>query len=230
MDKQFGKFLEYLKELTITLPFVEAIRDMPAWGKFLKNIISHKSKLEDYGLVSLVEESKAMYSKYPPKLKDPGSFMVPCVIGGTHFDKTLCDIGASVSLMPYSIYKRINLKEIKPTNMCLSMADKSITYPLGILENVLTKVGKFVIPADFIVLKMEEDLEIPILFGRPFLRTAGAILDMKNGKITLEVDNESMEFDVFNIMKSTPVEVASRIDTIDIIDECIDEVIHECLE
>ena len=114
--------------------------------------------------------------------------------------------------------------------MCLSMADKSITYPLSILENVLTKVGKFVIPADFIVLEMEEDLEIPILFRRPFFMTARAIIDMKKGKITLEVDNDHMEFDVFNIMKSTSVEVASWIDTIDIIDECIDEVIHECLE
>ena len=103
LDKQFGKFLDYLKEITITIPFLDAIRDMPAWGKFLKDIINHKSKLEDYSLVSLVEESKAMYSKSPPKLKDPGSFTVPCVIGGTHFDKALCDIGASVSLMPYSI-------------------------------------------------------------------------------------------------------------------------------
>ena len=104
LDKQFGKFLTYLKELTITIPFVEAIRDMPAWGKFLKYIISHKNKLGDYGLVSLVEESKAMYSKSPPKLKDPGCFTVTCVIGGTQFDRALCDIGASVSLMPYLIY------------------------------------------------------------------------------------------------------------------------------
>ena len=113
-----------------------------------------------------------MYSKSPLKLKDQGSFTVPCVIGGTHFDKALCDIGASVRLMACSIYKRLDLQELKPTNMCLSMENKSITYPLGILENVPTKVGKFVILADFIVLEMEEDLEILILFGRPFLRTA----------------------------------------------------------
>ena len=150
-----------------------------------------------------------MYSKSPPKLKDPGSFTVPCVIGGTHFDKVLCDIGARVSPMPYSIYKRLDLEELKPTNMCLSIADKSITYPLDILENVPTKVRKFVIPADFVVLKMEKDLEIPILFGIPFFMIAGAIIDMRRGKIKLKVDNDHMEFDVFNIMKSTPVEVAS---------------------
>ena len=154
LDKQFEKFLNYLKKITITIPFMDAIRDMPAWDKFLKDIISHKSKLEDYGLVSLIEESKAMYCKSPPKLKDPGSFMVPCVIGGTHFDKVLCDISASVSLMSYSIYNKLDLDELKPTNMCLSLVDKSVTYPLGILENVPIKVGKFMIPADFVVLEM----------------------------------------------------------------------------
>ena len=104
--------------------------------------------------------------------------------------------------------------------MCLSMADKSITYLLGILENVPTKVGKFIIPTDFIVLEMKEDLEIPILFGRLFLVTANAIIDMKRGKITLEVNNECLEFDVFKIIKSTLIEVASRIDSLDILDEC----------
>ena len=91
-----------------------------------------------------------MYSKSPPKLKDPGSFTVPCVIVGTYFDKVLYDIGASISLMPYSIYKKLNLDELKPTNMCLSMVDKSVTYPLGIIKNVPTKVGKFVIPVDYV--------------------------------------------------------------------------------
>ena len=114
--------------------------------------------------------------------------------------------------------------------MCLSMANKSITYPLGILENVPTKVRKFVIPADFVVLEIEEDLEIPILFGRPFLMIAGEIIDMRKGKITLKVDNEHIEFDMFKIMKSTLVEVASQIEYIGIIDECIEEVIHECLK
>ena len=96
-----------------------------------------------------------------------------------------------------------------------------------------TKVGKFVIPADFVVLKMEEDLEILILFRRPFLRTSGAILDMKNGKITLEVDNESIEFNVWNMVKSIPIEVVSRVDSIDaydVIDGCIEEEIHECIK
>ena len=91
LDKQFGKFLNYLNEITNTIPFMDAIKDIPIWGKFMKDIINHKSKLEEYGLVSLIKESKAMYSKSPPKLKDLGCFTIPCVIGGTQFDKALCD-------------------------------------------------------------------------------------------------------------------------------------------
>ena len=78
-------------------------------------------------------------------------------------------------------------------------------------------------------MEIEEDLEILIFFGRPFLATVGAIIDMKRGKITLEVNNECMEFDVFKMMRSSPMEVASRIDSIDVIDKCIDNVIYDCL-
>ena len=184
--------------------------------------------MEEYGLVSLVEESKAMFTRTPPKLKDPGSFTIPCRIGELAFNKALCDIGASVSLMPYSIYEKIDFGELKPTTMCLSMADKSIKYPLGVLENVPTKVGKFIIPTDFIVIDMEEDPEIPILLGRPFLVTAGVVIDMKNGKIKVEVNDESIVFDVYKLIKtSPPIEVCERINSIDIIDDCVNDVVHE---
>ena len=85
--------------------------------------------------------------------------------------------------MPYSIYEKIDFSELKPTTMCLSMVDKSIKYPLGVLENVPTKVEKFIILADFVVMDMEEDPEILILLGRPFLVTVGVVINMKNGKI-----------------------------------------------
>ena len=88
------------------MPFMDANRDMPSWGKFLKDIVNHKGKMEEYGLVSLVEESKAMFTRTPPKLKDPGSFTIPCRIGELEFNKALYDIGASVSLMPYFIYEK----------------------------------------------------------------------------------------------------------------------------
>ena len=127
-----------------------------------------------------------------------------------------------MSLMPYSIYEKIDLGELKPTTMCLSMVDKSIKYPLGVLENVPTKVGKFIIPTDFVVMDMEEDPKIPIFLGRPFLVTAEVVINMKNGKIKVEVNNESIVFYIYKMIKtSPPIEVCERINSIDIIDECV---------
>ena len=180
---------------------MDAIRDMPSWGKFWKDIVNHKGKVEEYGLVSLIEESKAMFTKTPLKLRDPGCFIIPCKIGDIAFNKALCDICVSVILIPYSIYEKIDLGDLKPTTMCLSIADKYIKYPLGILKNVPTKVVKFIIPADFVIMDMEEELKIPILLGRPFLVAAGWVIDIKNDKIKMEVNDESIIFYVFKMIK-----------------------------
>ena len=172
-------------------------------------------------------------SKIPLKCKDPGSFTVPCAIGNASYEKALCDLGASVSLMPYDIFKKLEIGDLKPTRVVLSMADKSLKYPLGVVEDVPTRVGKFVFPADFIVVDMEVDEDIPILFGRPFLATVGAIIDMKRGKITLELKNGKVEFDVYKAMKDAyPFEHVNSFGTIelpDIIDDCVHEVVYECI-
>ncbi|KAJ9183983.1 hypothetical protein P3X46_007774 [Hevea brasiliensis] len=145
---------------------------MPSYAKFLKEILSNKRKLEDDETVALTEECSAILQrKLPPKLKDPGSFSIPCHIGESCSTKALCDLGASVSLMPLSIYKKLNMGDLKPTHISLQLADRSIKYPEGILENVPLKVGKFYIPVDFVILDMEEDFNIPIILGRPFLAT-----------------------------------------------------------
>ncbi|KAJ9158997.1 hypothetical protein P3X46_024533 [Hevea brasiliensis] len=133
------------------------------FGKFLER------KLEDHETVALTEECSAILQrKLPPKLKDPGSFSIPCHIGESCSTKALCDLGASVSLMPLSIYEKLNMGDLKPTHISLQLADRSIKYPEGILENVPLKVGKFYIPVDFVILDMEEDSNIPIILGRPF--------------------------------------------------------------
>ncbi|CAJ2636204.1 unnamed protein product [Trifolium pratense] len=136
-DSQFKKFVELLKQLNITIPFSEAIAQMPTYSKFLKEILSNKRKLDDDIIVALTEECSAIFkNKMPPKLKDPGSFSIPCVIGNFVIDKALCDLGASVSLMPLSISKKLNLNDLKPTRMSLQLADRSIKHPVGILENI----------------------------------------------------------------------------------------------
>ncbi|KAJ9141117.1 hypothetical protein P3X46_031692 [Hevea brasiliensis] len=127
LDKQFGKFLEVLQKLYINIPFTEALSQMPSYAKFLKEILSKKRKLEDYGTVALTEECSAiLQNKLPPKLKDPGSFSIPCLIGDKKIDKALCDLGASVSLMPLSICKKLEIGELKPIIISLQLADRSV--------------------------------------------------------------------------------------------------------
>ncbi|XP_057994957.1 uncharacterized protein LOC131175264 [Hevea brasiliensis] len=133
-----------------------------------------------------------------------------------NIDKALCDIGASVSLMPLSICQRLNIGELRSTTISLQLVNRSIKYPIGILENIPFKVGKFFIPIDFVVLEMEEDVQIPIILGKPFLATDGAIIDVKNKQLTLKVGDEEVEFNLFKAMKHKPeFDECLRVDIID---------------
>ncbi|PIN16210.1 hypothetical protein CDL12_11139 [Handroanthus impetiginosus] len=142
--------------------------------------------------------------KEPTKPKgneDPGSFTIPCTIG-THFSRrALCDLGASINLLPYSIYHILGLGEAKPTSITLQLANRSLTYPKEIIEDILVKVDKFIFPADFVVLDMEADSEIPIILGRPFLAIGITLIDVQNGELTMRVQDQQITFNVFKAMK-----------------------------
>ncbi|XP_057248036.1 uncharacterized protein LOC104885048 [Beta vulgaris subsp. vulgaris] len=198
LDSEFQKFLKMFKQLHINIPFIDALMQIPSYSKFLKEIMSKKKKLEKYETIVFSEEcSVVIQKKLPPKLKDPGSFSISCTIGDIKFSKALCDLGASVSLMPLSICKKLGLHNIKSTTVSFQLADRSIKYPIGILKNVLIKVDKFIIPVDFIILDMDEDIEVPIILGRHFLATAGANIDVKNGILTFEIGEEKVHFNIF---------------------------------
>ena len=170
LEKQFAKFLDIFKKLHINIPFLEALENMPSYVKLLKNILASKKKLEEYGTITLTEECNAiLQKKLPPKIQDPGSFAIPFSIGNRVSGKALCDLGASINLMPLSMLKRLKLGEPKSTTISLQLADRSYQHPRGIIENVLVKVCKFILPADFVILDMEEDDSVPIILGRPFL-------------------------------------------------------------
>ncbi|PKA48168.1 hypothetical protein AXF42_Ash020513 [Apostasia shenzhenica] len=195
LDHQFQKFLEIFKKLHINIPFADALAQMPSYAKFLKEILANKRKLNDFETVCLTEESSVvLQNKLPPKLKDPGSFSIPCIIGNLNFNKVLCDLGASINLMPYSIFKKLGLGEAKPTTISLQLADRSIKYPRGVVEDVLVKVDKFIFPADFVVLDMEEDFEAPLILGRPFLATGRTLIDVQKGELILRVNNDQIKF------------------------------------
>ena len=137
----------------------------------------------------------------PQKLKDPGRLTIPCTIGNAIFERALCDLGASINLMPLSIFKRLGLGEARPTTVTLQLTDISLKYPRGIIEDVLVKVDKFIFPAYSIVLDMEEDKEIPIILGRPFLATGRAMIDVQRGELKLRVQEEEVKFNVFEVVR-----------------------------
>ncbi|OIT26391.1 hypothetical protein A4A49_63934, partial [Nicotiana attenuata] len=130
---------------------------MPSYAKFLRENWSNKRKLEEFSVLKLTEKCCArLQNKLPHKLGEPRSFTIPCTVGGAHFEKALCDSGASINLIPFSIFRKLEL---------------------GIIENILVRVDKFVFPVDFIVLEMEENTEVPLILGRLFLATGRAIID-----------------------------------------------------
>ncbi|CAM8903829.1 unnamed protein product [Rhodiola kirilowii] len=201
-DKQFSKFAEMTRKLYVTMPFVEVITQAPSYARFLKDVITCKRTIEDVDTVSLNGECNAIFQpRMPPKLEDPGSFSISCYINDVKIEGAMCDLGASISLMPYSLCNKLNMGEPKPTQMILRLADRSSRFPKGVLKDVSVRVGNFYIPGDFVVLEMEEDNKIPILLGRPFLYTAGAIFDTTKGSITMRVGDEEVEFNLGNAQK-----------------------------
>ncbi|KAK5772503.1 hypothetical protein PVK06_048792 [Gossypium arboreum] len=161
---------------------------MPTYAKFLKELLTNKRKFEDLSTVELYEECSAiLQNKLPTKLKDRGSFTIPCLIGSLNVDKALADLRANINLMPYKIFKQLGLGEPKPTMMSIQLADRSIKYPRGIIEDVLVKVDKFIFPVDFVVLDMDEDVEVPLILGWLFLATVRAVIDVRDGKLVLRV-------------------------------------------
>ncbi|KAI4304968.1 hypothetical protein MLD38_040421 [Melastoma candidum] len=198
----FQKFLDIFKKLHINIPFAEALDNMPSYIKFMKDILSKKRRLGEFETVALTKECSAiLQKKLPPKLKDPGSFTIPCFIGSNFNDKALCDLDASVNLMPLSIYRELDLGEVKPTPVTLQFADRSIAFSWGIIEDILVKVDKFMFTADFIVLDFEEDQEIPIILGRQFLVTSSTLIDVRKGELTMRVNDEKVAFNILHAMK-----------------------------
>ena len=152
---------------------------MPNYAKFLKKILSKKKKIAGEGIVNLTSTYSAVIQRsLPAKMKDPGSVTIPFSIGKYEFKKVLCDSGANINLMPLSVVQRLSLGELTLTTIILHMADRSMAQLEGVLEDVLVKVGKFIFHVDFVVMKIEEDNQVPLLLGRPFLATGATLIDV----------------------------------------------------
>ncbi|KAM2233589.1 hypothetical protein ACFXTI_011930 [Malus domestica] len=172
------EILDIFRKVQVNLPLLDAIKQVPKYAKFLKELCTNKRRFNDQETVALSEEvSAVLQRKLPLKLKDAGSFTIPCVIGGKEFGKALCDLGASINLMPYSVYDSLNLGDLKET-------------------------------------KMEHDpmlTALPLILGRPFLRTARTKIDVYDGTLTMEIDGESVKFRIFNAMRIVLMKVWDKI-------------------
>ncbi|XP_021739702.1 uncharacterized protein LOC110706094 [Chenopodium quinoa] len=224
LDVQFGKFLDVVKSLHVSIPFVDSMKEMPHYSKFLKDLLNGRREVETVSLTANC--SVILSSKLPTKLQDPDSFSIPYSINEVHLGKALCDLGASVSLMPFSVYQKLNVGSLSPTNITLQLADRSTKLPTGKVEDMPLRVGKFTFPVDFYVLEMDEDEIIPIILGRPFLATSKAIIDVKEGKMTLKVDNDSIEFDLNKVMRQpSSSNECFKIDTIQPSNDLLENVL-----
>ncbi|XP_022858776.1 uncharacterized protein LOC111379600 [Olea europaea var. sylvestris] len=207
-----GKPVEERKLREVWPTYLEAPTTIPVekpWAKgltmpkFLKEVMSKKRKLEEFETVKLIEECSAiLQKKLPHKLKDPGSFNIPCNIIDIAFDRALCDLGATINLMPLSVFKKFDVGKVNPTTLTLQLMDRAITYPKGIIEDMLVKVDKFIFPVDFVVLDMEEDEKVPLILSRPFLATRRALIDVQEGKLMLRVNEEQVTFNIHQEKKA----------------------------
>ncbi|GJR70788.1 reverse transcriptase domain-containing protein [Tanacetum coccineum] len=203
---------------------------MPNYSKFLKELISNKHKIKQIFAAVLSDESSTiLQNKVPPKLGDPGSFLIPCNFNKTFSCNALAGLGASINLMPYSLYAKLSLKTLKPTKMSVRLADRSFQYPVGVAKNMLVEVGKFTFPAEFVILKMEEDSKVPLILGRPFLHTANAVIRVKQKQLNLGVGTERMIFNIDSAIKHSYLNDDTCF-SIDVIDDILEEYFNALLD
>jgi hypothetical protein len=176
------------------MPLLDALQ-VPTYSRYFKDILANKYEIATLGVdhVKMSEQCSAAIANGLKKQRDPGCLTIPCSVGSFKFEKALCDLGASVSVMPRDVFEKLRLP-LEPTGICLDLGDNSIRYPLGIAEDVPVKVGHHFIPVDFVVLEMGEREKPPLILGRPFLKTVGATIDVSKGEIMFDINGERSSF------------------------------------
>jgi hypothetical protein len=193
-DNHFEKFVEVVRRLSINMPLLDTLQ-VPTDSRYFKDILANKYEIETLRVdhVKMSEQCSAAIANGLEKQKDPGCLTIPCSICSFKFEKVLCDLGASMSIMPRDVFEKLRLP-LEPTGMCLELGDNSIRYPLGIAEDVPMKVGHHFIPVDFVVLEVGERNKPPLILGRPFLKTVGATIDVGKGEIMFDINGERSSF------------------------------------
>ena len=204
------------------------IKQVPTYAKFLKVLCTMKRGMNVDKKAFLTEQVSAIIQcKTPVKYKDSGCPTISVNIGGTCVEKALLDLGASVNLLPYSVYKQLGLEKLKPTTITLSLADRSIKILEGTIEDVLVQVDKFYYPVDFVVLDTEPVVGgsnyVPIILGRPFLATSNAIINCRNGVMQLTFGNMTLELNIFHLSKKHMQSIEEDTEEVCLIDTMLED-------
>ncbi|GKC21268.1 reverse transcriptase domain-containing protein, partial [Tanacetum coccineum] len=224
------KFMEIFRNLHFKLSFADALIHMPKFAPMFRKLLNNKDKILELTKTPVNENySAVILKKFPEKLRDPGRFLIPCDFPEINECLALADLGASINLMPLSIWKELNLPYLTKTRMILELADRTISTTTGIAEDVFVKVGTFFFLADFVVVDYVADPRVPLILGRPFLRTARALIDVHGEKMTLRHDDQSVTFKVGDT-KTFSYNIIKSVNRVDVIDIACEEYVQEVLE
>jgi len=192
----------------VNIPLLDAIKQIPRYVKFLKELCTHKRKFKGNERISMGRNMSALIGKYvphiPEKCKDPSTFCIPCIIENSKFENAMLDLGASISVMPLSIFNSLSLGPLQSTDVVIHLANRSVAYPAGFIEDVLVRVGELIFPIDFYVLNMEEGFShgsVPIILGMPFMKIARTKIDVYAGRLSMEFGDIVVHFNILDAMK-----------------------------
>nr|GEZ81854.1 hypothetical protein [Tanacetum cinerariifolium] len=204
-NEQIKKFYEIFKDMSFEISFTDALTLMPKFALTLKALIGNKEKLNEMARTPMNEHClTVILNKLPRKLGDPGKFLIPCEFLGMDEWLALADLGASINLMPFSVWEALLLPKLTPTCMTLELVDRSVSKPIGIAKDVSFKVGVFQFPADFVVVDFEPDPRVPLILGRCFLKTSRALIDVHKGELTLRIGKEAITYNLDQTVGPTP--------------------------
>ncbi|GER28809.1 transposon Ty3-G gag-pol polyprotein [Striga asiatica] len=208
-EQQFRDLYNMLSKVNVNLPLRDVIKNMPSYMKFFKDLVAKKRKFGDGEKVVVYEAASAMQHDLQMKERDPGGFVIQIALENGKKTSGMLDLGAGINLMSFSIFQRLGLGDLRPTRMCLQLADRSIRYPKGVVEDILVRVGKLIVPVDFVVLDVgdvqENGKDHTILLGRPFMATTNNLVDVKNGTLNMTVLGESVSISVREAISSSSV-------------------------
>ncbi|GJX19608.1 reverse transcriptase domain-containing protein [Tanacetum coccineum] len=226
-SNQMEKIFQIIQDLRFDISFADALLLMPKFAPMIKSLLMNKEKLLELAKIPLNENCSVMLlKKLPEKFGDPGKFLIPCDFPGMDVCHALANLGESINLMPLSIWKKLSLPELTPTRMTLKLADRSITHPKGVVEDVFVKVESFHFPTDFVVVDFEADPRVLLILGRSVLRTGRALIDVFEGELILREGNEQIIFHIDGIPKHPQKHAKESIKMINFIENSFGEVLR----